>query len=147
MRHATSSIRPRRRIIMPSNLRIITIRDFLKVAPQGSQDLRSLKQALSEVASAQGAFLDYDLLIDTRGAETHLSVTDIWALAEDLAKVIHAGASKSFQAKIPVLCPAEEFDHATFFSLCAENRGLNVRAFTSFEDLFEWLSGSSTPNF
>jgi hypothetical protein len=131
---------------LPTNLRIISIRDFLKVAPQGSQDFKSLKQALSEAASAQGAFLDYDLLIDTRGAETHLSVTDIWELAADLATMIHAGASKSFKAKIPVLCPAEEFDHAKFFSLCSQNRGLNVRAFTSFEDLFEWLSGSSTPN-
>ncbi len=131
---------------MPSNLRIISIRDFLKLAPQGSQDFKSLKQTISEVASVGGAFSDYDLLIDTRGAEIHLSVTDIWELAADLAKMIQAGASKSFRAKIPVLCPTEEFNHAKFFSLCAENRGLNVHAFTSFEDLFDWLSEPSAPS-
>jgi hypothetical protein len=139
-------MRPERRIHMSVNVRIISIRDFLQVAPLGSQDFRSLKQALAEAASVQGAFLDYDLLIDTRGADIHLLLTDIWELAADLARIIHAGASKSFRAKIPVLCPAEGFDHAKFFSLCAENRGLNVRAFTSYEDVFAWLSGSSTPS-
>jgi len=131
---------------MAANLRIISLRDFLKLAPQGSQDFKTLKQALSEAASVKGAFLDYDLLVDTRGAEVQLSVTDIWELAKFLATIIRAGTSKSFMAKIAILCPAEKFDHATFFSLCAQNRALNVRAFTSFEDTFEWLSGSSTPS-
>jgi len=132
---------------MPSNLRIIRIRDFIKVAPQGGQDLKSLKRAITQAASVPGAFIDYDLLIDTRGfAETLLSVFDIWELAKDLADLIHAGAAKGFRAKIPVLCPLERFDYAKFYELCAENQGLNVRAFTSFEDVFEWLSESSTPN-
>lgn len=131
---------------MPSNLRIIRIRDFIKLAPQGSQDLTNLKQAITEAAAVRGAFVDYNLLIDARGLETNLSVFDIWELAADLAKVIHAGASRGFRAKIPVLCPVERFDKGKFFELCAENRGLNVRAFTSFEDVLEWLSESSTPS-
>lgn len=132
---------------MPANLRIIRVRDFIKLAPQGSQDLNSLKRAITEAASAPGAFIDYDLLIDTRGfAETILSVFDMWELAKDLADVTHAGASRGFRPKIPVLCPRERFDNAQFYELCASNQGLNVRAFTSFEDMFEWLSESSTPN-
>jgi hypothetical protein len=38
-----------------------------------------------------------------------------------------------------VLCPLEKFDNARFFALCAENRGVNVHAFTSYEDAMEWL--------
>ena len=133
--------------MMPSNLRIIRIRDFIKLAPQGSQHFKSLKRAITEAASLPGAFIDYDLLIDTRGfAETLLSVIDLWELAEDLANAVHAGSAKGFTAKIPVLCPPERLDLAQFYELCTRNRGLNVRAFTSIEDLFEWLSKSSTPS-
>ena len=130
--------------MMPTNLRIIRVRDFLKVTPQGVQDFNTLKQDVAEAASMPGAFIDYDVLLDTRGAEIHLSVVDVWELAANLAKTVHRGTAKSFTAKIPVLCPVEHFDRAKFFELCAINQGLNVRAFTSFEDLFEWLSGSTS---
>lgn len=119
------------------------MKDFLKLTPQGRQDRETLKRVISEVASLPGVFSDYDLLVDTRGAETHLSVTDFWELSKNLAETIHASTSKSFRAKIAVLCPVEEFDNAKFFSMCSGNRGLNVRAFTSFENLFEWLGESS----
>jgi hypothetical protein len=33
----------------------------------------------------------------------------------------------------------EQFDYAGFFALCAQNRGFQVSAFTSFEDAIEWL--------
>jgi hypothetical protein len=36
-----------------------------------------------------------------------------------------------------------DVDHAKFFELCSQNRGLNVHAFTSFEELFDWLSQPS----
>jgi len=131
---------------MPSNLRMIRVRDFIRLTPQGSLDFNSLKQELSGAASVPGAFSDYDLLVDTRGAESHLSVFDIWELARELDDTVHASASKRIKVKISLLVPVKEFDHAKFFELCAENRGLNVRAFTSFEDVFEWLSESSTPS-
>ena len=131
---------------MTSNLRIISIRDFIKLTPQGHTDLATLKQAITQAASVSGAFTDYDVLVDTRGTEPHLSVFDLWELAEDLAKLVHAGSAAGFRAKIPILCAVDRFDLAKFFELTAQNRGLNVRAFTSVEDLFEWLSKSSTPS-
>jgi hypothetical protein len=36
-------------------------------------------------------------------------------------------------------CSARGSDHARFFSLCAEHRGSNVEAFTSYEEAMEWL--------
>ena len=124
---------------MAVDLRIIKVRDFVKLAPQGSRDLVTMKAALAEAASVYGAFSKYDLLVDSRGAGTPLSALDIWELAAYVANVVHQGPPESFTAKIAVLCPVQDFDHAKFFELCAENRGLNIRAFTSFENVFDWL--------
>jgi hypothetical protein len=33
----------------------------------------------------------------------------------------------------------EKFDRARFFALCAENKGFNVEAFTSYEEAMDWL--------
>ena len=129
-------------LILASNLRIIRIRDLLKFTPQGNLDLSTMKEGIKTIASF-GPFSEHDVFVDTRGTESHLSVTDVWVLAKELATVVQAGTSKGFRAKISVLCPVEHFDHAQFFELCAQNHGLNVQAFTSFEELFEWLSGSS----
>lgn len=117
----------------------------MKFDPQGTLDFAKVKERIKEFALTPGAFVDYDLLIDTRGAESHLSTSDLWRLAEELAKSVHAGSSKGFRVKISVLCPVGRFDYAKFLELCAQNRGLNVRAFTTFEDVFEWIGESSTP--
>ena len=131
---------------MPSNLRIIRLRDFIKVRPEGDLDFQKMKESIQEIASVPGAFVDHDVLVDTRGTESHLSVFDTWEIAKDLATAVHSGSPKGFTAKIAILCTVESFDHAKFFELCAENQGLNVQAFTSFEDVFEWLSEPSTPS-
>ena len=124
---------------MPVDLRIIRISDFIDWAPHGSQTFGSIKSVLAEAASAYGAFSKYDVLFDIRGAEIDLSILDIWELATYVANVVHQGPPKSFRAKLAVLCPVQDFDHAKFFELCAGNRGLNIRAFTSFEEVFDWL--------
>jgi hypothetical protein len=123
---------------MSSNLKIIRVRDFIEATPQGPLDFEKAIQSMREASEVSGAFVNYDLLIDTRGSENNLSVTDIWYLAVELASLVHTN-TEGFRAKIPVLCPIKEFDYAKFFELCSQNRGLNVRAFTSFEDLFDWL--------
>jgi hypothetical protein len=131
---------------MLSNLKIIRLRDMLSVKPEGNLDRKKLKEGLQEIASVHGAFVEYDVLIDTRGTEDHLSLLDIWEASRDLANAVHAGSPNGFWAKIAILCPVERFDNAKFFQLCSQDRGLNVRTFTVFEDMFEWLSKSSDPN-
>lgn len=126
---------------MTINLKIICVNDFLKVTPQGTLDFESAKQAMVEASLVPGVFVNYDLLIDTRGTESTLSVTDIWYLAKELATIVLEN-TKGFKARIPVLCPIKDFDNAKFFELCSQNRGLNVCAFISFEDVFDWLNQS-----
>lgn len=128
---------------MISNLKIARLRDIITFEAEGSIDLAKIKEALKVIASVPGAFSEYDLLFDTRGAESYLSATDIWQIAKYLAEVVHSGPSRGFTAKIAVLCPVERFDKAQFLELCAQNRGLNVMAFTSFEEMFDWLSVTS----
>lgn len=63
-----------------------------------------------------------------------MSIGDLWYLAAEVSKLRQA-----FSGRTAVLCPLDEFDSAGFFALCAQNRGLQVRAFASFEDAMEWL--------
>ncbi len=77
--------------------------------------------------------------MDTRKAQVEKSVSDLWYLAAELNNL-----RKAFSRRTAVLCPLEGFDHAGFFALCAQNRGLRVMAFTSFEDAIEWLITNGT---
>ncbi len=129
---------------MISNLAIIRVTDFIKITPQGNLDFEKTKKVTQEMGSIPGAFTYYDVLIDTRGAEIQLSVFDIWEVARELAKTIQDN-TKGARAKISVLCPVKKFDHAKFFELCSQNRGLNMRAFTTFEDVFDWLGTKLEP--
>jgi len=51
---------------------------LIKFKPHGNLDFAGLKEGVREIASVSGAFIEYDVLVDTRGAEVHLSVFDIW---------------------------------------------------------------------
>ncbi len=128
---------------MITNLKIARLRDIIKFEAEGTIDLLKIKEALKVIASVPGAFSEHDLLFDTRGAESYLSATDIWQIAKYLSELVHAGPSEGFTAKIAVLCPIERFDNAQFLELCSQNRGLNVMAFTSFEEVFDWLSATT----
>jgi hypothetical protein len=78
--------------------------------------------------------IGHDIILDTRKAQSAMSVIELWHLAAEVSKL-----RKAFSRKTAVLCRLEEFDQAEFFALCAKNRGFQVQAFTSFEDAFEWL--------
>ncbi|MGO9307587.1 MAG: hypothetical protein ACLQDL_01025 [Spirochaetia bacterium] len=119
---------------MATNIRIIHARDFIRATPEGALDREQSAQLLRAVATAASSQVDHEIILDTRHAQLDLSITDLWYLAQDLAAL-----GKGFSRKTAVLCPLEKFDLAGFFALCAQNRGLPVKAFTSFEEAFEWL--------
>ncbi|MGD0878661.1 MAG: hypothetical protein ABSA01_11000 [Anaerolineales bacterium] len=124
---------------MATNMRIIHAADFIKVTPDGKLNLDESRKLLIEIASAPVPLVNYEIIIDTRKAQAAMSITDLWYLAAELSKL-----HKSFSRKTAVLCPLEKFDQAGFFALCAQNRGFQVRAFTSFEDAIEWLIAGKT---
>ena len=124
---------------MPTNIRIIQARDFIKATPEGHLDLEGSKKLLMEIASVSAPSADHEILLDTRKARLEMSASALWHLAAELSNL-----RKAFSGKTAVLCPLERFDTAEFFALCAQNRGLQVRAFTSFEDAIEWLIANGT---
>jgi len=124
---------------MPTNIRIIHAHDFIKASPEGHLDLEKSKKLLMEIASASAPLVDYEIIIDTRKAQTEMSITDLWYLAAELGNL-----RKAFSRKTAVLCPLERFRYAEFLAVCAQNRGLRVMAFTSFEDAIEWLIANGT---
>jgi hypothetical protein len=81
----------------------------------------------------------YEILLDTRKAQTSMSATDLWHLSAELSRL-----GETFRRKTAILCPLDSCDQAKFFALCDENRGFRVGAFTSFEDAIEWLISNET---
>jgi hypothetical protein len=128
---------------MSIDVKVVRLRDLLALGHQGALGLSSVIEDVQQIALVRGAFSTFDVLVDTRGTESALSATDTWEVAAALASAVHAGEPRGFSAKIAVLCPADHFGNAKFFELCALNRGLNVRAFTAFEEVFDWLATSS----
>ncbi len=122
---------------MPTDIRIIHAQDFIIGSPEGKLDLEKSKEVLIKVASASAHLADYAIILDTRKAQSEMSVVNLWYLAAELSKLRGA-----FSRKTAVLCPLEEFDQGEFFALCAKNRGFNVSAFTSFEHAIEWLTAN-----
>ena len=127
---------------MPAIIKVIHAHDFIKATPEGKLDLEESKKLLLEIASASAPLVHYDIVLDTRGARSVMSVTDLWYLAAELGDNFRKAFSRSL--KTAVLCPRDRFDHAAFFALCAQNRGFQVNAFTSFADAYEWLIANRT---
>jgi hypothetical protein len=124
---------------MSSIIRIIRAHDLIKATPEGRVDLAEFRKLILEITSAAASSVDYEILLDTRKARVEVSKTDLFFLASGLCKRLGA-----FARKTAVLCPLDRFDYAGFFALCAENRGLEVKAFTSFEEAIEWLIADGT---
>jgi DNA-binding transcriptional LysR family regulator len=119
---------------MPANVKVIHGRDFIRASPQGEVYLEKAEQLLKRIAESGAGLEDFEVLVDTRRVSGALSATDLWRLADKLVHYRH-----TFAHRTAILCPEEKFDNTTFFALCAENRGFNIRAFTSYEEAMEWL--------
>jgi len=119
---------------VPTNVKVIQAKDFVRATHEGHADLEKAEQLLQSMADAGAGLKDFHVLVDTRRSTGWLGATELWSLSQKLAKYQNA-----FGRKTAILCPLERFDHNRFFALCAENRGFNVRAFVSYEEAMEWL--------
>jgi hypothetical protein len=122
---------------MLKNIRVVHAHDFIKATPEGKLDFEETNKLLIEIVAASACLEDYNIILDTRKAQSTISVNELWVLASNLG----SSFLKEFHMpqKTAVLCPAERFNHAEFFAVCANNRGFNVSAFTSVENAYEWL--------
>jgi hypothetical protein len=120
---------------MARKVRIINARDFISAKHDGVLNLEESEQLLREVMGVSEPLDEFDVLVDTREAASQLSATDLWYLAD---RLVHF--PKLYTARTAILCPSERLDHASFFALCAENKGVNMQAFTSYEEAMTWLN-------
>ena len=120
---------------MATDIRIIHAHDFVMATHEGKLDFEKSKKALIQIASAWSPLGGCEIILDTRKAHSKMSPTDLWYLAVELSNL-----RRAFSRRTAVLCPVERFDNAEFFALCAQNRGLQLSTFTSFEDAIEWLT-------
>ena len=120
---------------MQRNIRIINVREFISAKPDGVLNLEESEQLLRDVVDVSEPLEEFDILVDTREAVSSLSATDLWYLADRLVRY-----PQTFAGRTAILCPSERFDHASFFALCAENKGMDMQAFTSYEEAMGWLT-------
>ena len=119
---------------MPVNIKVIHTRDFIKSTATGVLDFTASKQAILEITSQIKQPGEYEVLVDTREAKSVLSVTNIFELGKALAD-----QSSLRHSKIGLIAPMSDTDKAAFFETVAVNRGVNIRAFTDFEQAITWL--------
>lgn len=109
------------------------------MTPEGKYDFESTRDMLIDAVAASAKSPDHEVLLDLRSARANLSMVDVYYLAAELDR-----RDVVFREKIALLLTTEQkWDQAKFFELCAINRGLDVGAFTSYEDAINWLFASS----
>jgi hypothetical protein len=118
------------------------LKHLMVVTADGTLDLAASKAALKSLAADPNFDSRCEVLLDIRGVECALSVTDIFAIAEHMASPHPALPTGK---KIAVLVDGHwagntPLDHAQFLELCADNRGLNVRAFEDYQKADDWLT-------
>jgi hypothetical protein len=119
---------------MPVNVKVINAREFIRTTVSGALDLAESKRGMLDLASHIKQPGEYEVLIDVRGAETILSIADLYELAVALA-----GQPALIGSKIGILGPMSGMDKAQFFETVAQNRGARIKAFTDFEEAITWL--------
>ena len=122
---------------MARTVRIINARDFISAKHDGVLNLEESERLLGDVMGISEPLEEFDILVDTREAASQLSASDLWYLADRLVRF-----PKLYTGRTAILCPRERLDHASFFALCAENKGVSMQAFTSYEDAMNWLNGA-----
>ena len=119
---------------MAINLKVINTKDFIKTSITGTLDLATSKQALLDILSHIKQPGECDVLVDTREAESLLTISDLY----DLGKVL-TGHHILVRSRICLLVPAKDIKEAGFFETVSVNRFVPTKAFTDFEQAITWL--------
>ena len=120
---------------MPTNIKIIHTRDFIRAKPDGTLDFTASSQLLKDLATEVETSANYQVLVDTRGADVRLSTFEIYELGVALAG--EPGVARG--RRLAILVPPEDEVDAHFFEDVSVNRGADLRAFTDFETAITWL--------
>jgi hypothetical protein len=118
---------------MSVRLQIDEMTDYLAARFTGAGTAEEAWQEFGLIAKHCMRANKNKLLLDF--AETHgeVSLADRYFLGEEAQIFAH------YMLKVATVDRAERIDPRRFGEMAAQNRGVNVRAFTSVEDAEEWL--------
>ena len=126
---------------MPSQLHIVKARDFVRFSAQGVIDFDHIAKVLSEIAAALHLRGVDRAVIDLRGSESALNITDIYKLA-----IAFRDAGPHEGDRLAILVRHTRLDRADFFASLATHQGLVVGAFDNYEEAIDWLFASEVYN-
>jgi hypothetical protein len=126
---------------MATKIKIITASDFIEVTTDGIINMTTSRQLLIDIAKAEHYPVDYELLIDFRDTQSDMSIVDVYELAAELCQY-----GDTFRRKVALLVlPGFNFDRASFFETCSQNRGFSVNAFKDYEKAMRWVLSTEDP--
>ncbi len=120
---------------MPHDIRIISLKDFLRTDVHGIMDVEASKRILADVASECANHREHHVLLDVRDARSEGGLPEIYELVAYLGEL-----GLGVNNRIAILYHQRDtFDRAQFFARYAEKQGLQVSAFQDFEWALDWL--------
>lgn len=120
---------------MATKIKIIRSVDYLSISDNGTIEFEESKKNLAALAEPKRPPADYEMLLDFRRTQWILTTDEIYSLVKSLIN-----APDSFRDKIALLLlPGVNFDKAYFQELCLEDKGIDVRTFTNYEDAIQWF--------
>ena len=121
---------------MPVDIRLISLRDFLRTDLVGALDLETSKAAVVELAKATSECGVPNVLIDARMAvAVGIGTSDMPALVEPLLAL---GVDPGYRIAI-LNDPKDEVDRGKLFEELARGRGIEAAVFRDFEAALTWL--------
>jgi hypothetical protein len=120
---------------MATKIKIIRSVDYLSISDNGTIEFEESKKNLAALAEPKRPPADYEMLLDFRRTQWILTTDEIYSLVKSLIN-----APDSFRDKIALLLlPGVNFDKAYFQELCSDDKGIDVRTFTNYEDAIQWF--------
>ena len=119
---------------MPVNIKVIRTKDFPKTTVTEVLNFAVSKQALLNIASEIEQPGGYEIWMDSREANTVLSMVDIGRLGEMLA------APPSLrESKIALVTAMNDAKQADVLETITVDRAVGAKVFTDFEEAITWL--------
>ena len=121
---------------MPVDIRLISLRDFVRTDLVGAVDLETTKAALIELAKATSECGVPNVLIDARTAvAVGVGASDVPALVEPLLAL---GVDPGYRIAI-LNDPKDEVDRGKLVEELARRRRIDAAVFRDFEAALTWL--------
>ncbi len=121
---------------MPIDVRLISLRDFVRTDVAGAFDLEATKAALTAIVKTTSECGVPNLLIDTRRViAVEFGPADVPELVTHLLSL---GIDPGYRIAI-LNDPPDEIDRGKLFEDCARARGIDAAVFRDFETALTWL--------